>query len=495
MTWAESAARHLGVDGRNRKWWTLAAVSFALFMIMLDNTIVNVALPSIGRGLDVGVSQLEWVVNAYTLSFAAFMLTGGRLADLYGRRLIFDVGLVAFTLSSLACALAPNAATLIAARSFQGMGAALMMPATLSIISNAFPASERGTAIGIWAGVAGSALAIGPLLGGLLTEHAGWSWVFFVNVPVGVLAFAASLVLVVESRAGEQRQRLDLPGLATSALGLLALVYALIEANGYGWTSARILVLFSAAAVLLVAFVVIEARSRRPMLDLSLFRNATFSGANLAALLVSLAMFGIFFFVSLYMQNVLGYSPVHTGVVFLPMSVLVVIAAPLAGKVTDLIGPRWPIAVGMTLLSAGLLSFSRLGPHATFADLLPGMVVGGIGMGIAMGPMTTAALSTVTVDEAGVVSGVLTTSRQVGGALGVALMGAIVAAAETVAPTDPRFGLQFVEGFQHALETGAVIALVGAALSAILIRPRAGSARTRPPERAPMPRRAPAHLP
>ena len=461
------------VDERSRKWWTLGAVSLALFMIMLDNTIVNVALPSIGRGLDVGVSQLEWVVNAYTLSFAAVMLTGGRLADLYGRRLVFDVGLVVFTLASLTCGLAGGSAVLIAARGVQGAGAALMMPASLSIITAAFAREERGTAIGIWAGVSGSALAIGPLLGGVLTEHLGWSWIFFVNVPVGVLALIASLVLIRESRSAERHQALDVPGLLTSAGGLVALVYALIEANRYGWTSTRILVLFAAAAALLLAFVLLERRTARPMLDLRLFEDRTFSGANAAALLVSLALFGIFFFVSLYMQNVLGYSPVHTGVIFLPMSLLVVVSAPIAGKATDLVGPRWPIAIGMTLLSLALFSFSRLGVHASFADLLPGMLLGGVGTGVAMGPMTTAALSTVSVDEAGVASGVVTTARQVGGALGVALMGAIVAASETVVTTDPRFGVQFVSGFQHALETGGIVALAGAGLSALLIRSRA----------------------
>jgi EmrB/QacA subfamily drug resistance transporter len=455
----------------DRKWWTLGAVAFALFMIMLDNTIVNVALPSIGRGLDMGVSELEWVVNAYTLSFAVFMLTGGRLADLYGRRLIFDTGLVLFTMSSLACGLASNADVLIAARSFQGVGAALMMPATLSIISAAFEPSERGTAIGIWAGVAGSALAVGPLLGGLLAEHLGWNWIFFVNVPVGVLAFVASLLFVVESRSGELEQRLDLPGLATSAAGLLALVYALIEGNRHGWSSPRILGLLVAAGALLGAFVLIELLSRRPMLDLRLFGNRTFSGANIAALFVSLAMFGIFFFVSLYMQNILGYSPVHAGVVFLPMTFLVVITAPLAGKTTDLVGARWPITIGMTLLAAALWSFSTLGVDGTFLEMLPGMLVGGVGMGLAMGPMTTAALSAVTVDRAGVASGVVTTSRQVGGSLGVALMGAIVAAAaESVPSTDPRFPVQFVDGFQNALEFGAAVALGGALLSALLVR-------------------------
>src|SRR5579862_7016187 len=234
---AGTLAPMLRIDDRNRRWWTLGAVSFALFMIMLDNTIVNVALPSIGRGLRVGVSELEWVVNAYTLTFAVLMLTGGRIADLYGRRLVFAAGLSLFTVSSLTCGLASSAGVLIAARAFQGAGGALMMPATLSIITAAFPAEERGTAIGIWAGVSGSALAIGPLLGGMLTEHVGWSWIFFVNVPVGAVALVAAFLLIEETRSGDARSRLDLHGLLASGTGLLALVFALIEANRYGWSS------------------------------------------------------------------------------------------------------------------------------------------------------------------------------------------------------------------------------------------------------------------
>jgi len=474
--------RTFDVVERHRKWWTLGAVSFGLFMIMLDNTIVNVALPSIGRGLEVGVSQLEWVVNGYTLAFAVLLLTGGRVADLYGRRLVFQIGLALFTLSSFACGLAPDASMLIAARVFQGGGAALMMPATLSIISAAFPSEERGTAIGIWAGVSGSALAIGPLLGGILTEHIGWSWIFFVNVPVGVVALIASFVLIVETRAGGMDRKIDVPGLLASAGGLLALTYALIEANRYGWASARILALFACAAALLAAFVLIERRERRshaPMLDVALFRNRTFSGANLAAMLVSLAMFGIFFFVSLYMQNILGYSPVHAGVVFLPMTGLVVVSAPLAGRVTDLIGPRWPIATGMLLLGCALFIFSTLGLHSGFTDMLPAMLIGGLGMGVAMGPMTTAALSAISVDQAGVGSSVVSTARQVGGTLGIAVMGAIVAAAETYPQGDPRLALQFLTGLHHALETGAAISIAGAVLAVLLVRREGTAPRTR----------------
>src|SRR6188768_4354422 len=252
------------MTAENKKWWTLAAVSFGLFMIMLDNTVVNVALPSIQRDLDVGLSELEWIVSGYALTFAALMLIGGKLADAYGRRLIFVVGIVIFTLASLACGLASTGEMLIAARIAQGAGAALMNPATLSIIAVTFPPRQRGTAIGIWAGTSALALAIGPLVGGLLTEHIDWSWIFFVNVPVGVLAIVASLLFIDESR-DETHERLDLPGLITSALGLFALTYGLIEANTYGWTSARIVGSFVVAVVALASFVMIERRSRFPM--------------------------------------------------------------------------------------------------------------------------------------------------------------------------------------------------------------------------------------
>src|SRR5262245_30455905 len=327
---------HFG--GANRKWWTLAAVSFGLFMIMLDNTVVNVALPSIQRDLGLTLADLEWVVTGYALTFAAFMLTGGKLADLLGRRRIFVVGLVIFTISSLLCGLASSAALLIAWRIVQGVGAALMNPATLSIIATAFPARERGRAIGLWAGVSALALAIGPLVGGLLTEHVGWSWIFFINVPVGVLAIVASYLFIDESRDESEVQRLDLPGLVTSGVGLFALTYGLIQANTYGWTSARIVGSFAVAALGLIAFVVIEMRSRVPMLDLSLFRGSTFTGACVAMLLLALAMFGVFFFVSLYMQQILGYSPVKAGLTFVPMTVLIILVAPQAGRLSDHIG-------------------------------------------------------------------------------------------------------------------------------------------------------------
>jgi EmrB/QacA subfamily drug resistance transporter len=455
---------------KNRKWWTLGAVAFGLFMIMLDNTIVNVALPSIQRDLGIGISELEWVVNGYALTFAVLMLTGGKLADLLGRRLIFIVGLAVFTGASLACGLAPSAGFLIGARVVQGVGAALMNPSTLSIITATFPPRQRGMAIGIWAGVSALALAIGPLLGGVITQHISWSWIFFINIPVGIVGILVARLVIDESRDTSAEQRLDLPGLLTSAIGLFALTYALIEANSYGWTSARILGLFAVAAAGLAAFVALELRQRVPMLDLSLFRNATFAGANLVMLLVALAMFGVFFYVSLYVQNVLHYSPTQAGATFLPMTLCIVFLAPIAGRITDRLGARWLIAAGMTLVAGSLVIFAQLDQHSTFWNIFPGLLIGGAGMAMSMAPTTATAMQAVAVDKAGVGSAVLNSMRQVGGSLGIAVMGAIVAAYVHVPRTDPRAIPQFVEGFQRALIVAAIIAFSAAIVAVALLR-------------------------
>ena len=447
------------VTPENKKWWTLAAVSVGLFMIMLDNTVVNVALPSMRRSLHMTLSELEWVVAGYALTFAAFMLTGGKLADYVGRRLIFMVGLAVFTGASLACGLAPNGGFLIGSRVVQGFGGALMNPATLSIITATFPPRERGKAIGIWAGVSGMALAIGPLVGGLLTEHVNWNWIFFINVPVGILGLLAIPLLIDESRDTSHEQRLDAPGLLTSGVGLFSLTYAFIEANRYGWTSGRILGAFAVAAVMLVAFLVLEAHQRAPMLELSLFRNRTFSGANGAMLFVGLAMFGTFFYVSLYMQNVLRYSPVEAGASFLPMTLLIILIAPRAGALTDRVGSRWLVGGGMTLLAVMLFYYSQLGANETFWAILPGLLIGGVGMGLTMTPTTAAAMSAVAVDKAGVGSAVLNSARQVGGSLGIAVMGAIVASAS-----------DFLTGFHDSLRVGGLLCLVGAGVSVLAVR-------------------------
>ena len=459
------------VTAENKKWWTLAAVAFGLFMIMLDNTVVNVALPSMQRSLHLKVSELEWVVAGYALTFGAFMLTGGKLADMFGRRRMFVAGLAIFTLSSLACGLAGSATVLIAARVIQGLGAALMNPATLSIITVTFPPRQRGTAIGIWAGVSALALAIGPLVGGLITEHINWNWIFFINLPIGVIGILAAFAFIDESRDNSAEQRPDVGGLATSALGLFALSYALIEANNYGWGSTRILVAFAAAAASLVAFVLLEAHQRLPMLDLSLFRNRTFAGANTVMLLVALAMFGVFFYVSLYMQQVLGFSPVEAGASFLPMTVLIILIAPLAGRFSDQVGSRGLAGSGMFLLAISLFLFSRLGVHASFWGLLPGMLTGGTGMALTMTPTTAAAMASVRADKAGVGSAVLNSMRQVGGSLGIAVIGAIVA-------TGTKSGLSagharpvaFTHGLHGALEVASLIALVGSLVAVATVR-------------------------
>jgi EmrB/QacA subfamily drug resistance transporter len=468
--------------GERRKWWTLAAVAFGLFMIMLDNTVVNVALPSIQEDLGVGLSELEWIVTGYALTFAALMLIGGKLADAYGRRRVFVIGIVVFTLASLACGLADTGGQLIAARVVQGAGAALMNPATLSIIAATFPPRQRGAAIGIWAGVSALALAIGPLVGGLITEHLDWSWIFFVNVPIGAAGVVASYLLIDESK-DETHERLDLPGLATSALGLFALTYALIESNTYGWGSARILGLFALAAVSLVAFVVLERTQRAPMLPLDLFRNGTYTGANVVVLLVALAMFGVFFFVSLYMQNVLGYSAVQAGAAFLPMTILIILIAPIAGKTSDRLGSRWLMTSGMVLIAIELVYFSTLGADATYLQLLPAFLIGGVGMALTMTPSAAAATRAVPVEKAGVGSAVLNAFRQVGGSVGIALMGAIMAHEAAGRHTSEAF----LDGFQRSLLVAAGIALLGSVVAFVLVRPhddREGATRVEAPELA-----------
>jgi EmrB/QacA subfamily drug resistance transporter len=455
----------------NRKWWTLGALCFALFMIMLDNTVVNVALPAIQHNLGITRAELEWVVAAYALTFASLLLTGGKLGDLMGRRLIFVIGLVIFTLSSLFCGLSSTGTELIAARAVQGIGAGLMMPATLSIISATFAVRERGTAIGIWAGVSAMALAIGPLLGGIITEHISWNWIFYVNVPIGVIGAIVAVLVVPESRDTSKEQRLDLPGLLTSGIGLFALVYALIEANNYGWTSARILGLFALAAVSLAAFVLLELHQRVPMLDLSLFRNGTFAGANLVAILVTLAMFGIFVFFPIYMQTFRGWSPIQAGAALLPWTLMIVVFAPIAGKLSDRVGSRWLMAGGMTVVGVCCLLLSTVNLHSTFWHMLPAFLLGGLGMSFVMTPMSAAAMGAAPVDKAGVASGVLNTFRQVGVALGIAIMGAIItdkAASSAKAGAAPPQA--FVDGLTFGMKISAAICFGAAVAAAVLVR-------------------------
>jgi EmrB/QacA subfamily drug resistance transporter len=450
-----------------RKWWTLFAVAFGLFMIMLDNTVVNVALPSIREDLGISISELEWIVNGYALTFGVLLLSGGKLADMFGRRRIFMVGLVIFTASSFFCGFANSAGVLIGARVIQGSGAALMNPATLSIIVATFPPRQRGTAIGIWAGVSAMALAIGPLVGGAITEHVNWSWVFYINVPIGILGLVAARLFIDESK-DTREQRLDLPGLVTSAGALFALTYGLIESNKRGWGDTFVLALFAVAAVLFVLFILLERHQRLPMLDLNLFRNRSFSSANAVMFLIGLAMFGVFFFVSLYVQNVLRFSPIQAGATFLPMTMCIVFVAPVAGRLADKVGPRRLMVPGLSLVTVSLVLFSLLNESSTFWTLLPALLVGGIGMAMSMSPTTTAAMHAVPVEKAGVGSAVINSMRQVGGSVGIALMGAIVATQFNASRPNPH---DFVNGFQLGLRVAAGIAFAGVFVAAFGIKP------------------------
>jgi EmrB/QacA subfamily drug resistance transporter len=459
---------HLITDD-NRKWWTLGAMCFALFMIMLDNTVVNVALPSIQKDLGASISGLEWTINGYTLSFAVLLATGGRLGDIFGRRRMFLCGVVIFTLSSATAGFAGDATSLVVSRIVQGVGAALMMPATLSIITNAFPASERGKAMGMWAGVSALALAVGPVLGGFLTEHVSWRAIFYLNIPVAIGAVTAALFAVRESRDTTVGRQVDYAGVAALTTGLTALILVLIEGNSWGWGSAKIIALIAGAVLGLAAFVAIERRVKVPMVDFSLLSDRNFLGAVVVALIVSFSMLGVFFFLALYMQDILGYSPLEAGVRFLPSTLMIVSVAPVAGRLSDRFGPRWLIAGGLTIVAASLYSFSGIATDSGYLDLLPGFMLLGIGIAMTMSPMTSAAMNAVPVQKAGVASGVLSMFRMVGGSLGVAVTGAIFQARvgtsfETASPQ------QFVDALGFAMTVCAAVALTGAAIGAIAIR-------------------------
>jgi EmrB/QacA subfamily drug resistance transporter len=409
----------------NRRWWTLAAMCFALFMIMLDNTVVNVALPSIQDDLGVSLSGLEWTVNIYTLTFAVLLVTGGRLGDILGRRRMFLFGVVVFALSSAAIGFAPGEGWLVAGRALQGAGAAFMMPATLSIITVTFPAEERGKAIGTWAGVSALALAIGPVVGGALAEYVSWRAIFFLNLPVAIGAVAVTLFAARESRDESHEHAIDWPGIAALSIGLSALVLALIEGNSWGWGSGRIVALLAVAVAGLGIFALIEPRVREPMVDFSLFRSRTFLGANLVAFIVSFAMFAMFFFTALYLQNILGYSAVEAGVRFLPSTLMIVLIAPVAGRLSDRVGPRPLMVAGLTVVALALFLQTRITVDTGYGLLLPAFVLMGIGMALVMSPMSTAAMNSVEPEKAGVGSGILSMSRMVGATFGVAAIGAL----------------------------------------------------------------------
>jgi EmrB/QacA subfamily drug resistance transporter len=456
--------RRIAPNDANRRWWTLGAMCFALFMVMLDNTVVNVALPSIQRELHASLGGLEWTVNAYTLAFGVLLVTGGRLGDIFGRRKVFLFGVVLFAASSAFIGFSQSQAWLIAGRAVQGVGAAFMMPATLSIITNAFPPEERGKAIGTWAGVSALALAIGPVVGGFLVENVSWQSIFFINLPVAVGAVAVTLFATHESRDETVVPKIDAGGIATITTGLTALTLALVEANSWGWGSPRIIGLFALASAGLAAFAYIERRVQVPMVDFAFFRARTFLGTNLVAFIVSFSMLAMFFFISLYLQNVLRFSPLETGLRFLPTTLMVVTVAPIAGRLADRIGSRPLITVGLTLVAISLLWLSFLSTDTGYDFLLPGFVLMGIGISLVMAPMSTAAMNSVDKSKAGVASGILSMSRMIGGTLGVAVLGAFIGR--------PGASDEFVRSLAEGLKVGAAVASVGAVVAWVLISPR-----------------------
>jgi EmrB/QacA subfamily drug resistance transporter len=461
--------QHLITD-TNRKWWTLGAMCFALFMIMLDNTVVNVALPSIQKDLGASISGLEWTINGYTLSFAVLLATGGRLGDIFGRRRMFLFGVVIFALSSATAGLAVDQTALVISRIVQGVGAALMMPGTLSIITDAFPAEERGKAMGTWAGVSALALAVGPVLGGFLTEHVSWRAIFYLNIPVAIGAVAATLFAVRESRDTSVGKEIDFAGVATLTAGLTAFILALVEGNSWGWGSTEIVALLIVSVVSLAGFVAVERRVKAPMVQFDLLSDRNFLGAVVVALIITFAMMGVFFFLALYMQNILHYSPLEAGIRFLPSTLMIVGIAPVSGRLADRYGPRWLIVGGMLLITASLLTFTQIAVDSSYLDLLPGFMLLGIGIAMTMSPMTSAAMNAVPVQKAGVASGVLSMFRMVGGSLGIAITGAIfqgVAGTSNFATATPQ---EFVDGLSTAMAVSAGVAFTGAIVGALAIR-------------------------
>ncbi|MGI8854280.1 MAG: MFS transporter [Thermomicrobiales bacterium] len=494
------------------KWLTLGAMCFALFMMMLDNTVVNVALPTIQQKFNATTSALEWIVNGYTLSLAVLMVTMGKLGDIFGRKRLFLIGLTVFTAASFACGVAPNLGSLVFFRVLQGLGGSIMMPGTLSIITATFQGKERAQAIGIWAGISGLALAAGPIVGGALVQYVNWQAIFFVNIPIGIIAFLVATRVVRESYDTTAARSVDYLGVATLTPSIFALTLALIEGQGWGWGSGRILGLFAAAVLFLIAFVVAENRQANPMVHFPMFRSPAFLAANVITFVLTFGMFGSIFFLTLYMQNVLGYSALQSGLRTLPMTGMIIFSAPLSGRLIGRLGGRPIVFTGMTLVGLGLLIDSRrLTAHSAYTALLPSFILIGVGIGFAMSPLSSIAMGAVERTKAGVASGVLGMVRQLGGVFGIALLGAIFAnrshshvvsavatlpvpdavkaqivanaslgrGGGTLPGADPAIVLQIkdavlggvVQGLTDAMLIGAIACAIGAVLALTLARP------------------------
>lgn len=454
-----------------RKGLVLALLAAAQFVVVLDASIVNVALPSIGRDLQLDQDSLSWVVNSYVLIFGGFLLLGGRIADLLGRRRIFVAGLLVFCAASLLGGFSQTEGQLIAARVFQGLGAALLSPAALAILTTTFAeGAERNKALGVWGAVAGSGGAVGVLLGGVLTESLGWEWVLFVNVPITALAAFGAMRVLGESR-DTTASSFDIFGAVTVTAGLSLLVYTIVDANDSGWGSTKIISLTIVSAVLIAAFIAIERVQRQPLLPFRIFRNRTLTGANLVGVFVAMSLFSMFFFISLYMQQVLGYSALEAGLAYLPLAGGIIVSAGLASTLTTRIGFKPVLAGGMVLVAGGLFWFSQVSPDGTYVgDLLFPSLLAALGLGFAFVPLTIAAVSGVRPDDAGLASGLINTSQQVGGALGLAILVAVANSSFSDATGTPSERL--TESFQSAFLVGTALAITGAVLSLVLIRSR-----------------------
>jgi EmrB/QacA subfamily drug resistance transporter len=452
----------------------LLLLAMTQFVIVIDASIVNVALPSIGSHLHFSQDNLTWVVNAYTLTFGGFLLLGGRMADLLGRRKMFMLGLVVFSLASLLGGLAQSEAWLIAARAVQGLGAAIVSPAALSIITNTFAdGPERNRALGIWGAVAGAGGAAGVLLGGILTSGLSWRWVLFVNVPIGIAAAAMAPRTLRESRREEAGDSFDIPGAVAVTGGLALLVYAVVEAVNVGWGATRTIVCLIVAVLLLIAFVTIELRRRDPLVPFSIFRLRTLRGANVVGLLVGMSLFSMFFFISLYLQDVLGYSPIQTGIAYLPLAVGIILSAGLASALVTKLGFKTPLIVGMLFIAGGLIWFSRVPGHGGhfYSDVLGPSLLAAVGLGLAFVPVTIAAVSGIQPNESGLASGLINTSQQVGGALGLAILATIANSRtlDLLHAGGVDHAVALTKGFDRAFLIGAGFAIVGAILAAVTI--------------------------
>lgn len=475
------------LDTARAKNLALMLLAMTQFVIVIDASIVNVALPSIGTALDFSRADLSWVVNAYTLTFGGFLLLGGRLADLVGRRRMFMSGLVLFSLASLAGGLAQSEAWLLVARAVQGLGAALTSPAALSIVTTTFSeGSERNRALGVWGAVAGAGGAAGVLLGGILTSGLSWRWVLFVNVPIGLSAAALAPRLLLESHASHSHRSFDIPGAVTVTAGLALLVYALVDAVNVGWGSTETLLELAGAALLLGAFLVIESRQRHPLMPFSIFRLRTLRGADIVGLLIGMSLFSMFFFISLYLQDVLHFSPIKAGLSYLPLALAIIGSAGIASQLVTRVGFKPTLIAGLLFVTAGLLWFSRVSaPGGSFVgDVLGPSVLAAIGLGLSFVTVTIAAVTATKPNEAGLASGLINTAQQVGGALGLAIL-ATVANSRTkdiLSGGQHHAAIALTKGFERAFLVGAGFAFTGAILAAVLIstndsREHAASAR------------------